>query len=113
VGGGFLSCPVRPDLLWRAAAGEEQVAALPALIERAPPGQVLWAGPTSGSRSARRLQELFSQAHIEPVPAEAGLFSALFSRLLGRWCGAALRTAWEGWTELSTDGEQWVEVERK
>jgi beta-lactamase superfamily II metal-dependent hydrolase len=62
----------RLDWLLVAAASEEQVAALPALIERSPPGQVLWAGPSSGSRSARRLQELFSQAQIEPVPAEAG-----------------------------------------
>jgi competence protein ComEC len=62
----------RLDWLLVAGGSEEQVAALPALIERAPPEQVLWAGPTSGSRSARRLQELFSQAQIQPVLAETG-----------------------------------------
>jgi len=62
----------RLDWLLVAGGSEEQLAALPALIERAPPGQVLWAGLIAGSRSARRLQELFSQAQIEPIPAEAG-----------------------------------------
>ncbi len=62
----------RLDWLLVAGGSEEQVAALPALIERAPPEEVLWAGPTTGSQSARRLHELFSQVQIQPVLAETG-----------------------------------------
>ena len=38
----------RLDYLIVAAAGEEQLAALPRLVERFPPGQVLWSGPRGG-----------------------------------------------------------------
>jgi beta-lactamase superfamily II metal-dependent hydrolase len=55
-----------------AGGSEEQVAALPALVEHSPPGQVLLAGPTSGSQSARRLQEMLNEMGIQPVMAEAG-----------------------------------------
>jgi competence protein ComEC len=67
-----LSLGRRLDWLLVAGGSEEQVAALPALVEHNPPGEVLWAGPTTGSQSARRLQELFSEAEIQPVPAETG-----------------------------------------
>jgi len=62
----------RLDWLLVAGGSEEQLAALPALIERVPPEEVLWAGPITGSQAARRLQELFSQGQIQPVPAESG-----------------------------------------
>jgi competence protein ComEC len=62
----------RLDWLVVAAAGEEQIGALPAVIERYPPGQVLWAGPQDGTAEARRLQEQLSQLGIEPVSAQTG-----------------------------------------
>jgi len=55
-----------------AAAGEEQVGALPAVVERYPPGQVLWAGSQDGTPAARRLQEQLSRMQVEPLATQAG-----------------------------------------
>jgi competence protein ComEC len=60
------------DWLVVAAAGDEQTAALAEVVQRYPPEQVLWAGPSQGSRSARRLQEELAQMELQPIPAEAG-----------------------------------------
>lgn len=60
------------DWLVVAASGGEQVGALPPLIERSPPDQVLWAGPELGTRDAQRLQEALSQAGMQPILAEVG-----------------------------------------
>jgi competence protein ComEC len=62
----------RLDWLVVAAAGEEQIGSLPAVIERYPPDQVLWAGPQDGTPEARRLQEQLSQMGIMPVSAQTG-----------------------------------------
>lgn len=62
----------RLDWLVVAASGEEQVAALPPLIERSPPHQVLWAGAMDGTQAARRLQEQLNQAGIEPIALQTG-----------------------------------------
>ena len=62
----------RLDWLVVAAAGDEQLAALPPLIERSPPQQVLWAGPELGTRGAQRLQEALTQAGIQSIQAAAG-----------------------------------------
>jgi competence protein ComEC len=66
--------PLGSELDWLvvAAPGEEQIGALPPLIERSPPDQVLWAGPELGTRSAQRLQGTLIDAGIQPVLAETG-----------------------------------------
>lgn len=60
------------DWLVVAASGEEQVAALPPLIERSPPNQVLWAGAMNGTQAARRLQEQLNRSNIQPIPLQTG-----------------------------------------
>jgi competence protein ComEC len=62
----------RLDFLIVANPDEAQVAALPALLERAPPGQVLWAGPTHATGSARYLQAALSEADLRPISAQSG-----------------------------------------
>lgn len=62
----------RLDWLVVAASGEEQVAALPPLIERSPPDQVLWAGAMNGTQAARRLQEQLIRSNIQPIPLQTG-----------------------------------------
>jgi beta-lactamase superfamily II metal-dependent hydrolase len=62
----------RLDWLVVAAGGEEQVGALPTVIERYPPAQVLWAGPQDGTAEARRLQEQLSEIGIKPLTAQSG-----------------------------------------
>ncbi|MCK4900343.1 MAG: ComEC/Rec2 family competence protein, partial [Anaerolineales bacterium] len=60
----------RLDYLVVASPSEQAIAALPRAIERYPPDNVLWAGPTHGTRSARTLQEALNAAEIRPVRAE-------------------------------------------
>jgi competence protein ComEC len=60
------------DFLIVAASGDEHVGALPSIVERHPPTQVLWAGPLQGSRSAQRVQEALVELGLEPLPAEPG-----------------------------------------
>jgi competence protein ComEC len=67
-----LSAGQHLDWLLVAAPGEEQVGSLPPLIERSPPGQVLWAGAPSGTQAARRLQEQLNQSGIRPVTLQTG-----------------------------------------
>ncbi|MCK4976539.1 MAG: ComEC/Rec2 family competence protein, partial [Anaerolineales bacterium] len=62
----------RLDYLVVASPSEQGIAALPRAIERYPPDNVLWAGPTHGTRSARYLQEALNAAEIRPVRAETG-----------------------------------------
>jgi competence protein ComEC len=62
------------QLDWLVVAGveEAQLGALPRIIERFPPGQVLWAGPAQGTRYARNLQEALLAANIPVTLAETG-----------------------------------------
>jgi competence protein ComEC len=62
------------QLDWLVVAGveEAQLGALPRVLERFPPEQVLWAGPTQGTRYARNLQEALLSASIPVTLAEAG-----------------------------------------
>ncbi|MCK5429328.1 MAG: ComEC/Rec2 family competence protein, partial [Anaerolineales bacterium] len=62
----------RLDYLVVASPSEQGIAALPRTIQRYPPDNVLWAGPTHGTRSARTLQDALNVAEIRPVRAEAG-----------------------------------------
>lgn len=59
---------------WLIVAGteEEDVAALPRVIERYPPEAVLWSGNTQGSFSSRVLNEYMSLQDIQVTNAEAG-----------------------------------------
>ncbi|MBN1147803.1 MAG: ComEC/Rec2 family competence protein [Anaerolineales bacterium] len=60
------------DWLVVAAAGEEQLAALPGTLERFPPANVLWSGSTAGVYSARQLRSYLAQAQIPATRAQAG-----------------------------------------
>ena len=62
----------RLDYLLVAGTGDEQLGALPAVVERFPPEHVLWSGPTSGSRSARNLQAYFAGEQVEVAFARPG-----------------------------------------
>jgi competence protein ComEC len=62
----------RLDALIVTASGADQLDALPAVVRRYPPGMALWAGPLSGSASARMLQESLTQADVSLAMAEAG-----------------------------------------
>lgn len=58
------------DWLIIAGTQEEQVAALPRVIERYPPDAVLWSGNIQGSFSSRVLNEYLSISEIQVVTAE-------------------------------------------
>jgi beta-lactamase superfamily II metal-dependent hydrolase len=62
----------RLDALIVTASGADQLDALPALLERYPPGMVLWSGPLTGSASARLVQERLSQMDLPLNMAQAG-----------------------------------------
>ena len=62
----------RLDYLIVAAASEEQLAALPPLVERFPPGQVLWSGPVAGEYSARQLRQALTDLRVPIIDAQAG-----------------------------------------
>jgi competence protein ComEC len=51
---------------------EDQVAALPRVLERYPPGNVLWSGNVQASFSARRLDEWLADRGVPVTPAETG-----------------------------------------
>ncbi|MBN2502972.1 MAG: ComEC/Rec2 family competence protein [Anaerolineales bacterium] len=60
------------DVLVVAGPREEQIAALPSVVERFPPGEVLWAGPLDASDAARYLQRGLAPAEIPITSAENG-----------------------------------------
>jgi len=62
----------RLDFLLVANPVEGQVAALPRIVERFPPANVLWAGQPDASPQARSLQLALVDAHIPITPAETG-----------------------------------------
>jgi len=59
-------------LLIVASTGEQEVAALPRVMERYPPDQVLWSGNVQASFSARALDEFFAAEGIPVSRAETG-----------------------------------------
>ena len=65
------------DFLVVAAAGEGQIGALPRVLERYPPEQVLWAGPTHGSYPARTLQNSLVEMSLQSTMLEKGQRLAL------------------------------------
>jgi competence protein ComEC len=95
----------RLDYLVVASPSEEGIAALPRTIQRYPPDNVLWAGPTHGTRAARTLQEALNAAGIRPVRAEAGQTlhlgdGAQMRVLLVGKRGAVLLLEWENFRAL-------------
>lgn len=62
----------RLDFLVVAAAGDGQIAALPRTLERFPPDDVLWAGPTHGTHSARELRKVLAESKTPVIPALEG-----------------------------------------
>lgn len=62
----------RLDWLIVASTQENQVAALPRVMEIYPPDNVLWSGNTQASFSAQRLDEFFALQGIPVTRAEAG-----------------------------------------
>jgi competence protein ComEC len=62
----------RLDWLIVASPRQEQIAALPRVLERFPPGNVLWSGLTSPSRAADYLREFLSETQIPVTSAQPG-----------------------------------------
>jgi len=60
------------DYLVVAATSDEQLGALPRVLERFPADKVLWAGAQAGSTSARRLQQLLADSSVPVIPAQTG-----------------------------------------
>ena len=60
------------DYLVVAATSEEQLGALPRVLERFPAGNVLWAGAQAGTPSARQLQQHLADLSVPVVPAQTG-----------------------------------------
>jgi len=60
------------DWLVVASPAQNQVAALPRLVERYPPQGVLWAGATHGAAAARDLQQALNDLSVRPTLAAAG-----------------------------------------
>lgn len=60
------------DYLIIGASEEEQLGALPQNLDRFPPGNVLWAGPFSTSRSARQTRETLTEMGIPIQAAQEG-----------------------------------------
>jgi len=60
------------DFLLVGAAGDEQLAALPSTVERFPPENVLWSGPSAASRGARLLRERLIEMDVRIIAAEPG-----------------------------------------
>ncbi len=62
----------RLDFLIIANPDDAHIAALPPLLERFPPSQVLWAGLPQASRAARNLQSALLEVGIQAIPAQSG-----------------------------------------
>ncbi len=95
----------RLDWLVLAGSGEEQLAALPAALERFPVSNVLWAGPHGASRAARSLEESLSALRLQPVEAQEGHAldlgqGARLEVLALTPRGAVLLLAWENFHAL-------------
>jgi competence protein ComEC len=62
----------RLDYLVVASPESEQISALPRILERFPPRQVLWAGSGEESSVVRSLRNFFSERGIAPMSAQSG-----------------------------------------
>jgi competence protein ComEC len=104
------------DWLVVAATEEEQLGALPRVVERFPPGQVLWAGPAQGTRAARNLQDTLILADIPITLAEAGHVldlgqAARLEVLTAGKRGAILLVEWDNFRVLLPIGAGFEDME--
>jgi competence protein ComEC len=88
-----------------AAPGQDNLAALPPVLGRYPPGQVLWAGETHGSRTSRQLQEALVEAQVDVITLQEGQAldlgqGARLSTLAVRRRGAVLLLEWGSFRAL-------------
>ena len=106
----------QPDWLVVAATEEAQVGWLSRVVERFPPGQVLWAGPTQGTRYARELHDTLLSAGIQITEAEAGHVldlgqGARLEVLTAGKRGAILLVEWNNFRVLLPVGVGFEELE--
>ncbi len=66
--------PFHRELDWLIVASprKEQIAALPRVLERFPPSNILWTGPDSPSRDADFLRESLTNSQIPVTNTETG-----------------------------------------
>ncbi len=93
------------DYLVIANPADEHIAALPGILERFPPNQVVWAGPTHASSSARYLQSILSEAGMQPIPTQSGQTldlgnGAILRVLSANARGAVLQLEWRNFSAL-------------
>ena len=60
------------DYLIVSGPGEGKLDGLPRVVEQYPPGEVLWAGPSSADYGARRLRQVLEGQGVSITPAETG-----------------------------------------
>ncbi|MDH4209649.1 MAG: hypothetical protein OEV76_12290, partial [Anaerolineae bacterium] len=109
------------DYLIIANPAEEHIAALPGILERFPPAQVLWAGPTHASSSARYLQSRLSEAGMQPLPTQSGQIfdlgqGATLQVLSSNARGAVLLLEWRNFSALlpmGVDAETLVTLQKE
>jgi competence protein ComEC len=104
------------DYLVVAAPREEQVAALPRVVDRFPPNTVLWAGPPNLSRSSRFLQETLTEMGVAMIQAEPGQTldlgqGAELEVLTTGKRGALLLLTWQNFRLLIPSGISFEEME--
>ncbi len=97
------------DYLVVAAGNEEQVGALPRVLERFPVQSVLWAGPVQGTYAARQLLEALNGAGIPVTGAQTGHTldlgqGALLKVLCSGKRGGVLLLEWGSFRLLLPDG---------
>ena len=99
--------PLQPPLDWLVVASpqEEQVAALPSILERFPVGNVLWAGNLQASWSAETVTAWLSEHSTPVTPAYAGAAldlggGATLETLAVSPRGAVLLVEWQGFRAL-------------
>jgi competence protein ComEC len=107
----------RLDYLVVAAAGDEQIGALPAALERFPPANVLWAGPPAGTFNARALRRNLTEMNIPIQAAQAGraldLGQGARLRVLALESkGAVLSLEWRNFRALLPIGLEFEGMER-
>ncbi len=104
------------DFLVVASPREEQVAALPRVVERFPPTQVLWAGPPNMSSDSRYLQQTLAELNIPIITAEPGYELDLgegvrLEVLTTGKRGAILLLTWEDFRMLLPIGAEFESME--
>ena len=104
------------DFLLVASTQENQLSALPRVLERFPPGQVLWAGKSEASYAARSLDEWLTEQAIPVTPAAAGqsldLGEGARLRVLTVGArGAALLIEWQNFRALLPIGADFAALD--